>query len=113
MPAITSALMALRFSGRLMVIQNACPRFSSTTLLLSVIVLLACPLWADINGRMTADCKDDLGIRDRRPRGLFQPDFVVVECRAADRCDRGGASQRVDAATADMVLVRVDRFRDQ
>src|SRR6266404_1415531 len=39
MPAITSALRALRFSGRLIVIQNACPRFSSTTLL-SVIALL-------------------------------------------------------------------------
>src|ERR1700729_835149 len=32
MPATTSPLMALRFSGRLMVIQNACPRFSSITL---------------------------------------------------------------------------------
>jgi hypothetical protein len=28
----------LRFSGRLMVIQNACPRFSSNTLLLSAMV---------------------------------------------------------------------------
>jgi hypothetical protein len=33
--------MALRFSGRLMVIQNACPRFSSTTLMLSVIAPVA------------------------------------------------------------------------
>jgi hypothetical protein len=33
--------MALRFSGRLMVIQNACPRFSSITLVLSAIALLA------------------------------------------------------------------------
>jgi hypothetical protein len=33
--------MALRLSGRLMVIQNACPRFSRITLLLSVIVPLA------------------------------------------------------------------------
>src|SRR5476649_929502 len=33
MPATTSPLMALRFSGRLMVIQNACPRFSEITLL--------------------------------------------------------------------------------
>src|SRR6267142_3205619 len=41
MPATTSALMALRFSGRLMVIQNACPRFSRITLLVSVIVPLA------------------------------------------------------------------------
>jgi hypothetical protein len=39
---MTSPLMALRFSGRLMVIQNACPRFSSMTLLLSVMALLAC-----------------------------------------------------------------------
>src|SRR3979411_2057625 len=71
------------------------------------------PPWADINGGMAADCKDDLRIRDRGWRGLFQPDLVVVEGRAADRRDRGGAGQRVDAATADMVLVRVDRFRDQ
>jgi hypothetical protein len=32
----------LRFSGRLIVIQNACPRFSRSTLVLSVIALLAC-----------------------------------------------------------------------
>src|SRR6185369_16361706 len=44
MPATTSALMALRLSGRLMVIQNACPRFSRITLLMSFIVPLACPL---------------------------------------------------------------------
>jgi hypothetical protein len=42
MPAMTPPLMALRFSGRLMVIQNAGPRFSNRTLLLSVIALLAC-----------------------------------------------------------------------
>src|ERR1700675_696041 len=42
MPATTSALMALRLSGRLMVIQSACPRFSRITLLWSVIVPLAC-----------------------------------------------------------------------
>jgi hypothetical protein len=34
--------MALRLSGRLMVIQNACPRFSCITLLVSVIVPLTC-----------------------------------------------------------------------
>jgi hypothetical protein len=58
-----------------MVIQNACPRFSRSTLFLSAITLLAClpsdilkqwglprnvPLPADISGRMSADCKDDL-----------------------------------------------------
>src|SRR5882757_5079037 len=42
MPATTSALIALRLSGRLMVIQSACPRFSRITLLWSVIVPLAC-----------------------------------------------------------------------
>src|SRR5712671_3745282 len=42
MPAMTSPLMALRFSGRLMVIQSAFPRFSSMTLLGSVIAMLAC-----------------------------------------------------------------------
>jgi hypothetical protein len=39
MPAITSPLMALRLSGRLMVIQYACPRFSRITQ--SVIAVLA------------------------------------------------------------------------
>src|SRR5262249_25316122 len=37
MPAITSPFSALRFSGRLMVIQKACPRFSRITLLFSLI----------------------------------------------------------------------------
>src|ERR1700739_2464331 len=37
MPPITAALSALRLSGRLMVIQNACPRFSRITLSLSLI----------------------------------------------------------------------------
>ncbi|MHC2645282.1 hypothetical protein [Bradyrhizobium liaoningense] len=36
MPAITSPFSALRFSGRLMVIQNACPRFSVMTAVVSV-----------------------------------------------------------------------------
>src|SRR5215471_12403127 len=36
MPAMTSPLSALRFSGRLMVIQNACPRFSVTTTVVSL-----------------------------------------------------------------------------
>jgi hypothetical protein len=35
-------LMAFRFSGRLMVIQSAFPRFSRMTLLWSVIAMLAC-----------------------------------------------------------------------
>jgi hypothetical protein len=38
MPAMTSALMALRFSGRLMVIQRLDPRFSTRTLEVSVMV---------------------------------------------------------------------------
>ena len=44
--------MALRLSGRLMVIQNACPRFSSTTAELSVIVLLAVTLFDRVLDRL-------------------------------------------------------------
>src|SRR5665647_2815864 len=109
MPDITSPLRALRLSGRLMVIQNACPRFSHITLLLSVIALPALSLSADINGRMGQDCKGDLAAGC----GLLHPDLVVVESGAADRRDRAGAGQHVDAAAADMGLVRVDRFGDQ
>jgi hypothetical protein len=39
MPAMTSALTALRFSGRLMVIQRLDPRFSTRTLEVSVMVV--------------------------------------------------------------------------
>src|ERR1035437_3966392 len=113
MPATTSPLMALRFSGRLMVIQNACPRFSSTTLPLSVIALLARLLSANINGRMAADCKDDLSRRSSRWSGLFHPDLVVVECRTADRRDRFRSGERIDATTADVVPIPVNRFGDQ
>src|SRR5665213_480237 len=113
MPPITSPLSALRSSGRLMVIQNACPRFSRFTLLLSVIA--PCPLRtsADINGRTGRESKEDLGFRGRRWRNLLHPDLVVVERGAADRRHRFGAGQHVDAAAADMALVRVHRFRDQ
>src|ERR1700722_11639562 len=113
MPDMTSPLRALRFSGRLMVIQNACPRFSSFTLLLSVIASLRLPLSADISGRMASDCKEDLDGRRGRGGGLFHPDLVVMECSAADRRHRLGAGERIDAAAADMGLVRVNGFRDQ
>src|SRR4051794_6237056 len=114
MPATTSALMALRLSGRLMVIQNACPRFSRITLLLSAMVPLFClpsfcQVSANICGRMAVDCKQDLGCG----RGLLHPDLVVVEGGAAEGCDCLGSGQRVDAAAADMGLVRLYGFRDQ
>src|SRR5216683_781904 len=105
MPATTSALMALRLSGRLMVIQRACPRFSRITLLWSVIVPLAClpicQVSANICGRMAVDRKRDLA----RWRGLLHPDLVVMERSTAHRRDRRGPGQRVDAAAADMRLV--------
>src|SRR6266404_9210940 len=95
-----------------MVIQNACPRLSSMTLLLSLIALLAfVPLSADINGRMAADRKGDLD--DCRWRGLLHPDLVVMEGSTADRRHRLGAGERIDATAADMGLVRMDRFGDQ
>src|SRR5258705_12024042 len=110
MPATTSALMALRLSGRLMVIQNACPRFSRITLLVSVIVPLAClPLLASIFGRMPVDCKRELG----RGRGLLHPHLVVMERRATDGSNGLGPGQHVDAAAADMGLVRMDGISDQ
>src|SRR5712675_3185488 len=113
MPATTSPLMALRLSGRLMVIQNACPRFSRSTLFLSAISLSASSALTDINGRMAANCKRDLSFWIRRRRSLLDPDFVVVERRPTDRRHRLGAGERIDAAAADMGLVRLNRFRDQ
>src|SRR5258707_14678365 len=110
MPAITSPLRALRFSGRLMVIQNACPRFSSTTLLLSVMPCSPRQLSAGINGRMAANCKDDLGVRNRW-HGLLRPDLVVMECGAPDPRNRLGAGERIDAPAADVGLIGVHRFR--
>src|ERR1700690_3379288 len=106
MPDITSPLRALRFSGRLMVIQNACPRFSSFTLLWSVIASL--PLSADISGRMARNCKEDLDGRRGRCSGSLHPDLVVMECSPADRRHRLGAGEHIDAAAADMGLVRVN-----
>src|ERR1700676_1433170 len=55
MPAMTSPLMALRFSGRLMVIQSAAPRFSRMTLLGSVIAMLAC--WSYPAGLVVRDAR--------------------------------------------------------
>src|SRR5471032_3540877 len=45
--------------------------------------------------------------------GLLRPDLVIVECGAADGSNRLGTGQRVDAATADMGLIRMHRFGDQ
>src|SRR4051794_24172993 len=107
--------MALRLSGRLMVIQKACPRFSRITLLWSVMVSLACfaHVLASICGRLAVDRKRDLTLARSGWRRLLHPDLVVVEGRAADRRDRLGAGQHVDTAATDMGLVRLDRFRDQ
>src|ERR1700722_2134944 len=116
MPAITSPLSALRFSGRLMVIQNACPRFSSFTLP-SVIYparsFTKGTIAADICGRITGDCKDDLAVRNQCRPGLLHPHLVVMECGAADRRYGACAGERVDAAAADMGLVGMNGFRDQ
>src|SRR5262249_8549419 len=119
MAAITSPFSALRFSGRLMVIQNACPRFSAMTLDVSCLApSLPCFDEANICGRSAEERKRYL----RRSastqfaqnacasgaRGLAQPDLVVVECGAADRRDRVRARQHVDAAAADVILVRMN-----
>ena len=102
---MTSPFSALRLSGRLMVIQNACPRFSRMT--------LWCRSWStrlvSPNAgrhlrqvrRWTASAKSALALTGWRR--LPDPDLVVVEGSAADRRDRIGASQRVDAAAADMI----------
>src|SRR5882724_8763500 len=126
MPAMTSPLMALRFSGM--------------TLLWSVIAMLACwsypaglvvrdarhgraphhegqrphpeelakqasrrmkpPNWKMRGFRQTA--RANLGYRNRRRRGFLHPDLFVMECRAAERCDGLGPGEHVDAASADM-----------
>src|SRR3954451_5022456 len=68
---------------------------------------------ASICGRMTVDYKREVALALTGWRSLFQPDLVVVEGRAADRRDRFSAGQRIDAPAADMVAVRMDRFRDE
>src|SRR6478672_8249344 len=126
MLAITSPFNALRFSGRLMVIQNACPRFSVMIAVVSVIVrsLPFAAICGSSGGRRKGNLQRGLALaprhksagersvrsgRDRFP----DPDLVVVECSSPDRRDRIGSSQHVDAAAADMILVRVNGFRDQ
>src|ERR1039458_2546373 len=42
---------------------------------------------ANISDGMAADCKDDLGCRNRGGRDLPDPDLVVMECSTADRRD--------------------------
>ena len=61
---------------------------------------------ANICGRMTMDCKRELDCGC----GLLRPDLVVMERRAAHRSDSFGPGQHVDAAAADMSLVRMDGF---
>src|SRR5579859_4785732 len=147
MPAMTSALIALRLSGRLMVIQSAGPRFSIRTLEVSVMGVSACRFrrtlgqdereWERPRGphgsrrrltrlltmrdnliprrRASAVSRDgpvdESRRRDRVRVGLLDPDLVVVEGGAAERRNRFGAGQHVDAAAADMGLVGMDRFR--
>src|SRR6516165_3840532 len=132
MPAITSPLSALRLSGRLMVIQYACARFSRMTLSLSVIGLPVCLLpWVYVFGTgrgMTARAicgtqgpamlpgvatvERSTG-RERDGSGFFHPDLVVVERRPTNRRHRFAAGERIDAATADVIAIWVDRFGDQ
>src|SRR6187551_1331549 len=99
MPAITSAFSALRFSGRLIVIQNAWPRFSRITLSVSVIVPLAFRPCAHKPLRQHSN-EPQAGSALARSGWLY-PDLVVMEGSAPDRRHRLGASQHVDAATAD------------
>src|SRR3954453_13627139 len=130
MPAMTSPFSALRFSGRLMVIQSACPRCSVITALVSVIAR-SLP-WLLFSGHLrqlgrkvqgqsaarrrfsasTQTCGQSKRVcgsgRDRFP----DPDLVVVESGAADRRDRVRARQHVDAAVTDMVLVGMNGLRD-
>src|SRR3954453_13232230 len=131
MPAMTSPFSALRFSGRLMVIQSACPRFSVITAVVSVMArsLPWALRFAAICGSSGGRCKGNLrrgaalaprhklvrrskcarSGRDRFP----DPDLVVVESGSADWRDRVRARQHVDAAVTDMILVGMNRLRDQ
>jgi hypothetical protein len=70
----------LRFSGRLMVIQNACPRFSRITLLLSVIALhtcLPCFIPADICDGIAREHKGKRGAIRRQKVSRHSPQPVV------------------------------------
>src|SRR5581483_4979387 len=109
MPAITSPLIALRLSGRLMVIQNACPRFSRMTEL-SVMVY---PLVCFLRWKHSRDWPPTASAFSGRSVRLPDPDLVVVERGAADRRHRLGAGEHVDASAADMLAILMDRFRDQ
>src|SRR5713226_9543723 len=93
MPAITSPLRALRLSGRLMVIQYACPCFSSITLLLSVIAALTClrPFLTTFALGLKASARDDFG---------SSPDCLYLECSnlAGDIAMSAAARNRHPAA---------------
>src|ERR1700737_4284032 len=97
MPPITSPLSALRFSGRLMVIQNACPRFSWFTLL-SVMALPACWCRTAICGKSSNGRKSDFAELDPPSMPEFRcrrenpegPRHVAKEPRIAEkRPDQG------------------------
>jgi hypothetical protein len=92
--------MALRLSGRLMVIQNACPRFSRITLLMSFIVPLACllllckhlrqdggALQAGFQGAVPADKTPR--IRDVRP---WAAKLRIPDMQALGRRSHAGAA---------------------
>src|SRR4051794_39073294 len=132
MPAMTSPFSALRFSGRLMVIQSACPRFSVITAVVSVMArsLPWALRFAAICGSSGGRCKGNLRrgaalaprhklvARSRRVCGSGRdcfpdPDLVVVERGAAYRRDCVRARQHIDAALTDMVLVGMHGLRDQ
>src|SRR5215471_5207739 len=77
MPAITSPFNALRLSGRLMVIQNACPRFSRITLLFSLIGTTCFPVRTinlrreDSRRQVANSCVRVAGVRRRTRGGYF------------------------------------------
>src|SRR5690349_13580772 len=124
MPAMTSPLIALRFSGRLMVIQSAEARFSMMTMLLSVMGAPCCYRCKRSEAIQSAASKDWIASeltllamttgtlkdhpeskaalrpksRFRYRRRLLHPDLVVVEGSAPVRSNRFGAREHIDAS---------------
>src|SRR3954470_10897249 len=130
MPAITSPFSALRFSGRLMAIQNACPRFSVMTPVVSVMARslpysslshlrqLGSQVQGQSAGRRRLSASTQICSRSKCERAsgrncLLDPDLVVVERGTTDRSDGFGACQHIDAAATDMILIRMNGLGDQ
>src|SRR4051812_48854109 len=113
-----------------MAIQNACPRFSVMTPVVSVMARslpysslshlrqLGSQVQVQSAGKRRLSASTQICRRSKRnppPRHncLLDPDLVVVERGTADRSDGFGPCQHIDAAAIDMILVRMNGLGDQ